>query len=57
MQQLAGILKLKAGFLFWIKRAITYKSDMVQAARKTVPILIGVPVSSFAIILPSEVNS
>ncbi|MGE4124867.1 MAG: inorganic phosphate transporter [Pusillimonas sp.] len=37
-----------AAFLFWIKRAITYKSDMVQAARKTVPILIGVMAFAFA---------
>lgn len=37
-----------AGFLFWIKRAITYKSDMVQAARKTVPILIGVMAFAFS---------
>ena len=32
---------IAAGFLFWIKRAITYKPDMVQAAKSTVPILIG----------------
>lgn len=37
-----------AGFLLWIKWAITYKSDMVAAARKTVPVLIGVMAFSFA---------
>lgn len=37
-----------AGFLFWIKRAITYKSDMVEAARRTVPILIGIMAFSFS---------
>lgn len=39
---------IAAGFLLWIKWAITYKSDMVAAARKTVPILIGVMAFSFA---------
>ena len=37
-----------AGFLFWIKRAITYKADMVVAAQKTVPILIGLMAFSFS---------
>lgn len=37
-----------AGFLIWIKRAITYKADMVAAARGTVPVLIGVMAFSFA---------
>lgn len=36
-----------AGFLFWIKRAITYKSDMVEAATRTVPILIGIMAFAF----------
>lgn len=36
-----------AGFLFWIKRAITYQPDMVIAARRTVPILVGIMVFSF----------
>ena len=36
-----------AGFLFWIKRAITYQSDMVEAATKTVPILIGIMAFAF----------
>ncbi|MFW8565626.1 inorganic phosphate transporter [Orrella sp. 11846] len=39
---------IAAGFLFWIKRAITYQQDMVQAARKTVPILIGLMGFAFA---------
>jgi PiT family inorganic phosphate transporter len=37
-----------AGFLFWIKRSITYKPDMVAAAQKTVPILIGLMAFSFS---------
>ena len=32
---------IAAGFLFWIKRAITYRQNMVHAARVTVPVLIG----------------
>lgn len=31
-----------AGFLYWIKRSITYQSDMIAAAKKTVPMLIGI---------------
>ncbi len=37
-----------AGFLYWIKRAITYKTDMVVAAQKTVPLLIGLMAFSFS---------
>lgn len=37
-----------AGFLLWIKRAITYKADMVAAAKVTVPVLIGVMAFSFS---------
>jgi PiT family inorganic phosphate transporter len=37
-----------AGFLFWIKRAVTYQHDMVRAAERTVPILIGLMAGSFA---------
>ena len=37
-----------AGFLFWIKRAITYQQDMVQAAERTVPILIGIMAGAFS---------
>lgn len=36
-----------AGFLYWIKRSITYQTDMVAAARRTVPILIGLMAFSF----------
>lgn len=36
-----------AAFLFWIKRAITYKADMVAAAQRTVPILIGLMAFAF----------
>ena len=39
---------IAAGFLFWIKRAITYKPDMVIAAKKTVPLLIGLMAASFS---------
>jgi inorganic phosphate transporter, PiT family len=31
-----------AGFLYWIKRAITYQPNMINAAKRTVPILIGI---------------
>lgn len=37
-----------AAFLFWIKRAITYKSDMVAAAQRTVPLMIGVMAFAFS---------
>lgn len=30
-----------AGFLLWIKRSITYQQNMVEAAQRTVPLLIG----------------
>ena len=39
---------IAAGFLFWIKHSITYKADMVAAARKTVPMLIGLMAFAFA---------
>lgn len=38
---------IAAGFLFWIKRAITYRQDMVRAAQRTVPILIGLMAFAF----------
>lgn len=37
-----------AAFLYWIKRAITYQSDMVAAAQRTVPILISIMAFSFS---------
>lgn len=37
-----------AGFLFWIKRAITYQADMVAAAQKTVPLLIALMAFAFS---------
>ncbi len=37
-----------AGFLYWIKRAITYRADMVAAAQRTVPVLMGIMAASFA---------
>jgi PiT family inorganic phosphate transporter len=36
-----------AGFLYWIKRAITYRRDMVVAAQRTVPVLMGIMAASF----------
>jgi len=39
---------IAAGFLFWIKHSITYKSDMIAAARRTVPILIGLMALAFS---------
>lgn len=36
-----------AAFLYWIKRSITYQEDMVAAARRMVPILIGLMAFSF----------
>lgn len=42
---LGGVIA--AGFLFWIKHSITYQSDMVAAAQRTVPILIGLMVFAF----------
>ena len=42
---LGGVIA--AGFLYWIKRAITYQTDMVSAAKRTVPILIGIMAFAF----------
>jgi PiT family inorganic phosphate transporter len=39
---------IAAGFLYWIKRAITWRVDMVGAARRIVPIMIGLMVWAFA---------
>jgi PiT family inorganic phosphate transporter len=39
---------IAAGFLFWIKRDITYKTNMVEAAQRTVPILIGIMAFAFS---------
>lgn len=39
---------IAAAFLYWIKRAITYRENMVEAAQKTVPILIGLMAFSFS---------
>ena len=36
-----------AGFLYWIKRSITYQADMVSAAKRTVPLLIGIMAFAF----------
>lgn len=43
---LGGVIA--AGFLYWIKRTITYRADMVAAARRMVPILIGIMAFSFS---------
>ncbi len=37
-----------AAFLYWIKHSITYREDMVAAARRTVPILIGLMAFAFS---------
>jgi PiT family inorganic phosphate transporter len=37
-----------AGFLMWIKRSITYKDDMVTAAKKTLPLLIAIMAWAFS---------
>jgi PiT family inorganic phosphate transporter len=37
-----------AGFLYWIKRSITYREDMVAAAQRMVPILIGLMAFAFS---------
>ncbi len=39
---------IAAGFLFWIKRSITYREDMVSAARRMVPLLIGLMAFAFS---------
>jgi PiT family inorganic phosphate transporter len=35
-------------FLFWIKRSITYQSDMVLAAKKMVPVLVAIMTWAFS---------
>ncbi|MCP5285099.1 MAG: inorganic phosphate transporter [Burkholderiaceae bacterium] len=39
---------IAAGFLYWIKRGITWQTDMVTAARRLVPLLIALMVAAFA---------
>ena len=39
---------IAAGFLYWIKRSITYKEDMVAAAKRMVPLLIGLMAAAFS---------
>ncbi|MGC9385914.1 MAG: inorganic phosphate transporter [Hydrogenovibrio sp.] len=39
---------IAALFLFWIKRSITYQDDMLAAARKMVPLLIGLMAWAFS---------
>ena len=43
---LGGIIA--ALFLYWIKHSITYKKDMISAARKMMPILIAIMVMAFS---------
>ena len=43
---LGGVIA--AGFLYWIKRSITYREDMVAAARRMVPVLIGLMAFAFS---------
>ena len=39
---------IAASFLMWIKRSITYKEDMISAAKKTVPLLIAIMAWAFS---------
>jgi PiT family inorganic phosphate transporter len=39
---------IAAAFLYWIKRGITWQTDMVAAARRLVPLLIALMVTAFA---------
>lgn len=39
---------IAAGFLFWIKRGITYQDDMIASAKKLVPLLIAVMAWAFS---------
>jgi inorganic phosphate transporter, PiT family len=39
---------IAAGFLYWIKHSIVFRDDMVTAAQRTVPLLIGIMVWAFA---------
>jgi PiT family inorganic phosphate transporter len=39
---------IAAAFLFWIKRTITYKDDMVAASKRMVPILIAIMAWAFS---------
>jgi PiT family inorganic phosphate transporter len=42
---------IAAAFLYWIKRSITWRGDMIAAARRTVPLLIGFMVLAFSVYL------
>ena len=39
---------IAAGFLFWIKRSITYRNDMIGAGRRMVPIMVSIMVFAFS---------
>ncbi|WP_024850664.1 inorganic phosphate transporter [Hydrogenovibrio kuenenii] len=39
---------IAAAFLLWIKRSITYKEDMIAAARKMVPIMVSIMAWAFS---------
>ena len=39
---------IAAGFLYWIKHSITYKSDVLEAAKRMVPILVAIMTWAFA---------
>jgi PiT family inorganic phosphate transporter len=39
---------ISAGFLFWIKRSITYREDMIDAGRRMVPIMVSIMVFAFS---------
>lgn len=39
---------IAAGFLFWIKRSITYRKDMIGAGRSMVPVMVSIMVFAFS---------
>ena len=39
---------ISAGFLFWIKRSITYREDMISAGRRMVPIMVSIMIFAFS---------
>lgn len=39
---------IAAGFLIYIKRSITYQNDMIEAAKKVVPLLVGIMIWAFS---------
>lgn len=42
---------IAAAFLYWIKRSITYRKDMITAAQRILPVMVAIMVLSFSIYL------